>query len=528
VGANPLPWIVQLGVRLHRKRELCLSCLLRCALGFADEGVKKMSLKVAEEVVEAIKAVRSDSDPSDFVVVGFDEDDSLKVLKCEEGGIEAMKEHLLEDDVCYGLLRRKFLWEKAGNVSAETTKFIFLVWRPDGISLKRKMKIGTYDGQIKKLFASYHLDFDVNSQEEFTDEIVQEWLGRITQTADRTTTRKSIGMYMGGAKLGWNNTKKKPGEKDAANLRSVKGADVKWEEGGEEDLVEAIKEVREDKSSTTWALASYVSKDTLGFKAKGEGDVSEMLSHCNDTTVSYGIFRVTEQYDKTSAVKFCFVVWTPPNVPPMQKAIIATHKGAVTPLFRPYHQDFNISEQDELTEELALDTIAGLTGTKSHVTDRKQEKKKSTYARKFLGGVSSETQQLKVEDEEAIKMAIQDVRNDDSATDWCIAGYKGEKKKISFAFFSSGSGGWEELVDNLKEDDIAFALYRREQTVDGYKVVKFFLIHWQGSIVSVPQAGNAGVFHGAATALFGQRHDDIYGTGIDDLVSDAKKKIQNL
>lgn len=108
---------------------------------------------VSEAVHQAMKDVRSDELDCDWMVATWDTPTSLKLEGSGSGGLESMKAILPQNDVAYGLLREKFNWESVGDVSADTIKFIFIYWFPDsGVPLMRKMKVGTMEGQVRKLF----------------------------------------------------------------------------------------------------------------------------------------------------------------------------------------------------------------------------------------------------------------------------------------------------------------------------------------------------------------------------------------
>jgi len=51
----------------------------------------------------------------------------------------------------------------------------------------------------------------------------------------------------------------------------------------------------------------------------------------------------------------------------MQKAVLATHSGAVKELFHPYHVDIHASTEDEITEASIGDKIKNAAGTAVHV-----------------------------------------------------------------------------------------------------------------------------------------------------------------
>jgi hypothetical protein len=87
---------------------------------------------------------------------------------------------------------------------------------------------------------------------------------------------------------------------------------------------------------------------------------------------------------------------------------------------------------------------------RSHVTDRRQSKRIEKFERKFLGGVSGETQSLTISDERALKDAIQAVRSDTSDVNWALAAFAGSSKKLALEVVGTGSGGVDELKEKLK------------------------------------------------------------------------------
>ena len=120
-------------------------------------------------------------------MVGWDTPTSLRTLSSGSGGLAELKAVLPPNDVAYGLLRQKFTTDTAGQVSADTVKFIFVFWFPDsGVPLARKMKVGTYEGEIRKLFSQYHVDINAGNESEFTEDIVRTLLENVTGVADKT------------------------------------------------------------------------------------------------------------------------------------------------------------------------------------------------------------------------------------------------------------------------------------------------------------------------------------------------------
>jgi hypothetical protein len=106
---------------------------------------------------------------------------------------------------------------------------------------------------------------------------------------------------------------------------------------------------------------------TINFHASGEGGndtvVEELLQSCqNGTDVFLSLFRVTEQIDASTTVKFCYAVLQPDNMPVMQKARLSTQQGELKSFFQPYHTEFYLENASELSSAKVLEHIGDLTG----------------------------------------------------------------------------------------------------------------------------------------------------------------------
>jgi len=86
---------------------------------------------------------------------------------------------------------------------------------------------------------------------------------------------------------------------------------------------------------------------------------------------------------------------------------------------------------------------------------------------------------FQVKDEEAILSALQELRNHSSGNNNVVMEYENGKIKLS----STGSGGFEEVVGLLKDDEIRFAVIEVTVTGDEYNPVKYVLLTWIGGKV---------------------------------------------
>ncbi|KAH9257568.1 hypothetical protein BASA81_003994 [Batrachochytrium salamandrivorans] len=476
------------------------------------------------------------SSPLDWVLVGFDSQDKshLVLLGSGTGGIEELAGSVPESDIAYGVIRRVFEYDQAvGMGSAKVTKFIRVCWRPDAkISMKRKMKIGVLDGAIKKILGSTHTDLEAETKADLTDAAVLELIERITQKRDNVAAadgKQSSNFLMGGvahnARTAQGDSSaakaKQDGYLDASHLTGgAKGAEVAFEDL--EAIQQALASVRDDRNpEVNWVLTGYKDKKTIELIGTGAGGVDELLQACRPATVCYGLFRVTEQIDKTTAVKFCFLTWQPEDVPVMARAAISTHKGAVQPVFRPYHVDFQVADASELDHERVMDHIMSLSGTKSKVTDKQAEHKVDVYERKNLGGLTVDSE-VKVQfvDRDALVEAVKRVRDDrDLEVDWIVANYDIDGKELKLALRETGAGGLDEFKLALGRDtaNMSYGLLRQTQVVELAEQVKFIFVVYQGEQIATQVKAKVGTFKGGVWPIFQPFHGDAFVDQVDEL-----------
>lgn len=91
--------------------------------------------------------------------------------------------------------------------------------------------------------------------------------------------------------------------------------------------MEALQEVRNDSSSTNWALLGYgADNKSIVLDGKGTGGHSEFVSKFVPEKIQYGLLRVNDTVDGHSTVKFVFVQWVGEKVKATVRALTATHK----------------------------------------------------------------------------------------------------------------------------------------------------------------------------------------------------------
>jgi len=125
----------------------------------------------------------------------------------------------------------------------------------------------------------------------------------------------------------------------------------------------AIKDVRNDNTSTNWMLTCYEDPNKMKeiiFDSSGSGGVEELKKNVKEGNVYYGLVRVKDVYDGNVTVKFVFIVVQSDKIKNMVKASLSTHKGVVDKMFAPVHvtmpvattvNDFSQESIEELVQK---------------------------------------------------------------------------------------------------------------------------------------------------------------------------------
>jgi hypothetical protein len=289
-----------------------------------------------------------------------------------------------------------------------------------------------------------------------------------------------------------------------------------------------------------------------------------MRQHLRDDIVAYGLVKKVERIDESNTLRFCFVYWLGERVPRMQRARISTHRGTVLDFFAPFHVDLSPTRIDEISDEIVKGLISRTVGTESRVLEttipservvatrgsashqspvsqsapsqpqdtvkpvhKLGEKRETPIKKTVVPGVPTEKRDIILADEEGIRNAIKNVRNDSGGNNWVLVTYDAPKSK-TLVLLGTGSGGLKELVSHLKDDIVAYGLYRTTEKIDDSVTVKFCFIDWVGEKINRMQRAVLGTHSGAVKELFHPYHVDIYPTKLDEVTEEIiVTKIKN-
>jgi len=292
--------------------------------------------------------------------------------------------------------------------------------------------------------------------------------------------------------------------------------------------------VRADSDPTDWCLVGYNDVRSLKLLGQGEGGVEELMSKLDDKQTYYGYFRVTEQYDQSTTVKFGFLSIMSQKVAPTQRAKMSTHRGFVTKLFAPFHVEFGLTDHKDFTRDGVMEKFGANSGTRSHITDKGETMMaaKMTTNKKtdHLVNVDSR-EQVAFSDEQAFRDAIRAIRNDNSATNWILASYV---SKNTLALVGSGTGGLRELTSALEDGKPNYGLLRVTDQIDNSVTVKFVYVKWQPTSLAPTLKAQISTKKGIIDPLFEPYHVDFFvehkhemdeGTIIDKVKAAAGTKV---
>jgi len=286
-------------------------------------------------------------------------------------------------------------------------------------------------------------------------------------------------------------------------------------------IKDAIADVRSDKTSTNWALIAYQGENSndVALVGTGEGGVNELISHLQDNIVAHGLVRVTERFDNSDTVKFVYINWVGEKIHRMLRARLGTHSGAIKEIVSPYHVNVDATNHSEISEEIVTKTISKASGTAVHVLSGTQRSggspstfspsaSKGSPSTKGVSSVPKSTDNVKFGDEGEIKRAIQDVRSDATPTNWVLLTYDASNAN-TIVLSGTGTGGSEELISHLKEDNIGYGLIRQEEKYDDTNRVMFAFVNWAGEGIPRMQKARIGTHSGAVKGLLAPYHADV-------------------
>jgi len=139
-----------------------------------------IQLQDEEAIMNALKAVRNDNDPTNWCCVTYTapKSSAIKFQASGSGGLDELKSHFKSDAILYCLLRCN---EQIDDTVA--VKFCFIDWRGENINRMQRANLGIHSGEVTALFRPYHADLQAADNSDVTLEVIMKKIKFASGTA---------------------------------------------------------------------------------------------------------------------------------------------------------------------------------------------------------------------------------------------------------------------------------------------------------------------------------------------------------
>lgn len=128
-------------------------------------------------------------------------------------------------------------------------------------------------------------------------------------------------------------------------------------------IAEAFDELK-NKDSINWLLCQYDSTGkALEFHSKGTKGLGEILDNFKDDIILYGVYKVIAVDDDSKRTKFIQITWVGPNVKPMVRAKVSTHKSVVISYFKGSHVEVHYGSTNDISKDDLAKRLTTSTGS---------------------------------------------------------------------------------------------------------------------------------------------------------------------
>ena len=126
-----------------------------------------MSGADAPEILAAYDAVRSDKDPTNWLLISYagPTGNQLVLSKTGTGGLAELKEEFVNNDVQYGYCRVEY----ANDAESKRIKFVLIVWIGEKTKVMRKARVSIEAGNVKKVLSHYSVQVDASEKRDLDE-----------------------------------------------------------------------------------------------------------------------------------------------------------------------------------------------------------------------------------------------------------------------------------------------------------------------------------------------------------------------
>ena len=108
-----------------------------------------------------------------WILFQLAKDESLNVFGSGNQGFQEMMDHLVDNEVLYGMFK-VVGFNKAGTCTSVRERFVFLIWVPENAQMFAKARVATHKLVLLKRLQTYHADMRAECKEDINrDDIVK-------------------------------------------------------------------------------------------------------------------------------------------------------------------------------------------------------------------------------------------------------------------------------------------------------------------------------------------------------------------
>eukprot|EP01101_Sappina_pedata_P007109 TRINITY_DN36_c0_g1_i1.p2 TRINITY_DN36_c0_g1~~TRINITY_DN36_c0_g1_i1.p2 ORF type:complete len:168 (-),score=92.50 TRINITY_DN36_c0_g1_i1:121-555(-) len=120
-------------------------------------------------IAQAYQDIRSDANPTNWVVLEYSSKVALKVKATGSGGFDEFQSNFEDDKAQFGFLR-----VTTGDSESKRSKFAFVSWVGSGVGALARAKCSVHKADVKTIFRDYAAELHAEAREELDEQIIMD------------------------------------------------------------------------------------------------------------------------------------------------------------------------------------------------------------------------------------------------------------------------------------------------------------------------------------------------------------------
>eukprot|EP00013_Stygamoeba_regulata_P021155 CAMPEP_0177656632 /NCGR_PEP_ID=MMETSP0447-20121125/15688_1 /TAXON_ID=0 /ORGANISM="Stygamoeba regulata, Strain BSH-02190019" /LENGTH=143 /DNA_ID=CAMNT_0019160799 /DNA_START=60 /DNA_END=491 /DNA_ORIENTATION=- len=127
------------------------------------------------KIAAGYQAVRSDADPTNWTLFGYEGNNKIVHQGQGSGGLSELVAQLKDDQVQYG-----FFNIITGDSESRRTKFVLLTWIGPGVGALKKARTSVHKASVKEICRDFAVELQSDDRDDFAEDVV---LDRVTKAS---------------------------------------------------------------------------------------------------------------------------------------------------------------------------------------------------------------------------------------------------------------------------------------------------------------------------------------------------------